>query len=406
MIKDENLSLEDKQKLAQNFIERYLRENGYEGEIPEVLLTDEAHSFTVDSKDKETGAKRREKIYFSINDIANPDLAFSKLFAHEKAHMNTYDEGKDGEETAIHTRGKVGSENKNKVFTEEEKADYQNNLRNKYKDQKSIEQQFAEAKLVPEKDKEHILDVVFDFFTSSELAGEDYTRLEDKEQLKKYGDRIYYNGYRVVSISEDGWAKLDFNDTLPDENEIVLIAGISRLILHPIRTISNIKKEVKLLTNNGKEVIEEATENDLKKLVDDTPTIRLIDNTTNGNTGNSLKNFNLDDLKKLKHNVHATEKHIKGTTYYNQEVAKGVEKSYFYSNVGTGDIEKIFIDAIDNGEIVEAKGGGIRIFIDTGKPVGMVLDDGVWKSTTKIQFHAGKKGFHGVPYIGEKGVKK
>ena len=155
LIKEESLSLEDKQKLAQNLIERYLRENGYEGEIPEVLLTDEAHSFSVDSKDKETGAKRREKIYFSINDIADPNLAFSKLFGHEKAHMNTYDEGKDGEETAIHTREKIGSENKNKVFTEEEKADYLNSLRNKYKDQKSIEQQFAEAKLVPEKYKEH-----------------------------------------------------------------------------------------------------------------------------------------------------------------------------------------------------------------------------------------------------------
>ena len=157
LIKEESLSLEDKQKLAQNLVERYLRENGYEGVIPEVLLTDEAHSFTVDSKDKETGAKRREKIYFSINDIADPNLAFSKLFAHEKAHMNTYDEGKDGEETSIHTREKVGSENKNKVFTEEEKADYLNNLRNKYKDQKSIEQQFAEAKLVPEKDKENFV---------------------------------------------------------------------------------------------------------------------------------------------------------------------------------------------------------------------------------------------------------
>ena len=155
LIKDKNLSLEDKQKLAQNLVERYLRENGYQGVIPEVLLTDEAHSFTVDSKDKETGAKRREKIYFSINDMANPDLAFSQLFGHEKAHMNTYDEGKYGEETSIHTREKIGSENKNKVFTEEEKADYLNNLRNKYKDQKSIEQQFAEAKLVPEKDKEH-----------------------------------------------------------------------------------------------------------------------------------------------------------------------------------------------------------------------------------------------------------
>ena len=155
LIKDENLSLEDKQKLAQNLVERYLRENGYQGEIPEVLLTDEAHSFTVDSKDKETGAKRREKIYFSINDIADPNLAFSRLFGHEKAHMNTYDEGKKGEETSIHTREKIGSENKNRVFTEEEKADYLNNLRDRYKDQKNIEQQFAEAKLVPEKDKEH-----------------------------------------------------------------------------------------------------------------------------------------------------------------------------------------------------------------------------------------------------------
>ena len=386
----------------------YLRENSYQGEIPEVLLTDEAHSFTVDSKDKETGAKRREKIYFSINDIADPNLAFSRLFGHEKAHMNTYDEGKKGEETSIHTREKIGSENKNRVFTEEEKADYLNNLRNKYRDQKSIEQQFAEAKLVPKKDKEHFFDLVFDFLTSPDYAGDDRVLLDDnsKEKLKKYGNNIYYDGYRVVHISKNGWAQLDFNDTIPDENDIALVAGISRLISHPIKTISNIKKEVKLITDNGKEVIQEIGENDLKKLVDDTPTIKLIDNTTNGNTGNSLKNFNLDDLKKLKHNVHATEKHIKGTTYYNQEVAKGVEKSYFYSNVGTGDIEKIFIDAIDNGEIVEAKGGGIRIFIDTGKPVGMVLDDGVWKSTTKIQFHAGKKGFHGVPYIGEKGVKK
>ncbi|WP_338948473.1 hemagglutinin repeat-containing protein [Fusobacterium nucleatum] len=160
LIKEESLSLEDKQKIAQNLVERYLRENGYQGEIPEVLLTDEAHSFSVDSKDKETGAKRKEKIYFSKNDIADPNLAFSRLFGHEKAHMNTYDEGKDGEETSLHTTRKIGSENKNKVFTEEEKANYLNNLRNKYKNQKSIEQQFAEAKLVPEKDKEHIAPVL------------------------------------------------------------------------------------------------------------------------------------------------------------------------------------------------------------------------------------------------------
>ena len=180
LIKDENLSLEDKQKIAQNLVERYLRENGYQGEIPEVLLTDEAHSFSVDSKDKETGAKRREKIYFSKNDIADPNLAFSRLFGHEKAHMNTYDEGKKGEETAIHTRGKIGSENKNKVFTEEEKADYLNDLRNKYKDQKSIEQQFAEAKLVPEKDKENfIYEIAFEILENNPYIIEETLSLID-----------------------------------------------------------------------------------------------------------------------------------------------------------------------------------------------------------------------------------
>jgi len=183
LIKDKSLSLEDKQKLAQNLVERYLRENGYQGIIPEVLLTDEAHSFTVDSKDKETGAKRREKIYFSINDMANPDLAFSQLFGHEKAHMNTYDEGKYGEETSIHTREKIGNENKNKVFTEGEKTDYLNNLRNKYKNQKSIEQQFAEAKLVPEKDKEHW----YDEKTHNEYKYKvTFTKDETKYLTKKY----------------------------------------------------------------------------------------------------------------------------------------------------------------------------------------------------------------------------
>ena len=178
----------------------YLRENGYQGVIPEVLLTDEAHSFTVDSKDKENGAKRREKIYFSINDIANPDLAFSQLFGHEKAHMNTYDEGKYGEATSLHTRKKIGSENKNKIFTEEEKTDYLNNLRNKDKDQKSIEQQFAEAKLVPEKDKEHWFDektyneyINKKSFTQEELNYLTKKYKVDKEEIRKNPKKyIYY----------------------------------------------------------------------------------------------------------------------------------------------------------------------------------------------------------------------
>ena len=184
LIKEESLSLEDKQKIAQNLVERYLRKNSYQGEIPEVLLTDEAHSFTVDSKDKETGAKRKEKIYFSINDIADPNLAFSELFGHEKAHMNTYDERKYGEDTSIHTTKKIGSENKNKVFTEEEKAAYLNNLRDKYKNQKNIEQQFAEAKLVPEKDKEHfIYEIAIEVLEKNPYIVEDTLALIDSALL-------------------------------------------------------------------------------------------------------------------------------------------------------------------------------------------------------------------------------
>ena len=81
---------------------------------------------------------------------------------------------------------KIGSENKNKIFTEEEKTDYLNNLRDRYKNQKSVEQQFAEAKHVPEKDKEHFFDLVFNFVTSPDYAGDDHVLLDNssKEKLK------------------------------------------------------------------------------------------------------------------------------------------------------------------------------------------------------------------------------
>ena len=98
--------------------------------------------------------------------------------------MNTYDEGKDGEETSLHTTRKIGSENKNKVFTEEEKAAYLSNLRNKYKNQKSIEQQFAEAKLVPEKDKEHfIYEIAIEVLEKNPYIVEDTLALIDSTLL-------------------------------------------------------------------------------------------------------------------------------------------------------------------------------------------------------------------------------
>ena len=69
--------------------------------------------------------------------------------------MNTYDEGYLGEETSLYTRSKLEPDDKTKIFSEADKEKYLESLRAKYSKQKSLEEQYAEAKLVPEKDREH-----------------------------------------------------------------------------------------------------------------------------------------------------------------------------------------------------------------------------------------------------------
>ena len=92
-------------------------------------------------------------MFISINNLNNKD--FSKVFVHELAHMNTYDEGYLGEETSLYTRSKLEPDDKTKVFSETDKEKYLESLRAKYSKQKSLEEQYAEAKLVPDKDREH-----------------------------------------------------------------------------------------------------------------------------------------------------------------------------------------------------------------------------------------------------------
>ena len=71
--------------------------------------------------------------------------------------MNTYDEGYLGEETSLYTRSKLEKEDKTKVFSEADKEKYLESLRAKYPKQKSLEEQYAEAKLVANKDREHFV---------------------------------------------------------------------------------------------------------------------------------------------------------------------------------------------------------------------------------------------------------
>ena len=59
-------------------------------------------------------------------------------------------------------------------------------MRNKYKDQKSIEQQFAEAKLVPEKDKEHFFNKeVYDKYVNPNLNSKEVEELAKKFNVSK-----------------------------------------------------------------------------------------------------------------------------------------------------------------------------------------------------------------------------
>lgn len=103
---------------------------------------------------------------------------------------------------------------------------------------------------------------------------------------------------------------LDFNDTLPEENEIAIITGITKFITHPKKSITWIKKEVKFLTE-GKKGIKDVSETDLKKLADETPTIKLTDNTdkeiikkidstsVDGYSSKEIRNMEYENFKKL-----------------------------------------------------------------------------------------------------------
>ena len=85
--------------------------------------------------------------------------------------MNTYDEGYLGEETSLYTRSKLEKEDKTKVFSEADKEKYLESLRTEYPKQKSLEEQYAEAKLVPDKDREHYEEVEINRETTFKIGG-------------------------------------------------------------------------------------------------------------------------------------------------------------------------------------------------------------------------------------------
>ncbi len=161
-------------------VTNFLIEHGYKGKIPEIMLTDSEHSYTQDGKNKETGEKQTEKIFFSIHDLENPEIGFAKLMTHEMTHLNTYDEGKGGEESSIYAREKVGESKKE--FSAKEKEEYLKEVSEKYPMTKTLKEQYQEAKNIPESEREHFYDKeTHEKYKNPNLS---------KEEIKKYAKKF------------------------------------------------------------------------------------------------------------------------------------------------------------------------------------------------------------------------
>lgn len=153
LVKDKSLDPQKRLAIIRKLQTEFYANHGYTGVLPEILLTTEARSFTQDGRN-EKGEKQTEKIFLSIENLNDEEIGAAFLVAHETAHLNTYEEGKSGEESSLYTRSKVDKEDRKQQFSAAEKEKYLQGLE-KYKEKKSIEEQTAEGKAIPEEEREN-----------------------------------------------------------------------------------------------------------------------------------------------------------------------------------------------------------------------------------------------------------
>ncbi|MDY4011753.1 MAG: hypothetical protein SOY60_08800, partial [Fusobacterium gastrosuis] len=88
MLKDKNLSDNQKVQILRTLQEQFYAKHGYTGELPEIQLTDEASSFAVD---KAKSADGKGKIFISVHQLNDENFSIGKLLGHELGHLTTYD---------------------------------------------------------------------------------------------------------------------------------------------------------------------------------------------------------------------------------------------------------------------------------------------------------------------------
>ncbi|AVQ20539.1 hypothetical protein C4N15_02345 [Fusobacterium necrophorum subsp. funduliforme] len=153
LVKDKSLDPQKRLAIIRKLQTEFYANHGYTGVLPEILLTTEARSFTQDGRN-EKGEKQAEKIFLSIENLNDEGIGAAFLVAHETAHLNTYEEGKSGEESSLYTRSKVDKEDKKQQFSAAEKEKYLQSIE-KYEEKRTIAEQTAEGKAIPEEEREN-----------------------------------------------------------------------------------------------------------------------------------------------------------------------------------------------------------------------------------------------------------
>ncbi len=248
--------------------------------------------------------------------------------------MITFDEGYLGEETSLYTRSKLEKEDKTKVFSEADKEKYLETLRAKYPKQKSLEEQYAEAKLVPEKDREHFIkNILLNFFTNSEIAGDNILLNYDKNKIVKYGNKYYYESYRINRIDEKGKIYLDLKDKLPkDEEFLSLVSSINKAILSPEKLTKELMK-IRGKVSNIDEVSKKATSEEIRAITYKNIDIKYIENKKNKYDIASLEKWGISSKGENQGIVHFQNYSKKYPERLNSlEKRLGIEEGSFSNN--------------------------------------------------------------------------
>ncbi|MDD7411079.1 hypothetical protein [Fusobacterium gastrosuis] len=166
----------------------------------------------------------------------NSGNASALLYAHENAHLVDYDKG---EEIAKYAETKIGKNDPNEKFTDSEREEYINSLRERVKIDKTLEEQFEIARNIDKNDRE---EYSTEFFTSEAYAfGGRVSRTQsiftllnkEKETLTTYNIGSTSVGFGSLDMGASAGIGFYYDDTVEDLSKLTTSIGGS-LVIGPV----------------------------------------------------------------------------------------------------------------------------------------------------------------------------